>query len=505
MNVFQHFSQIILTFRPFVIKYATLKRQGERRSIVLSHEEYPMNLDDKLFALLPTSLIVWLLFLPLLSSPFYEQINYYLQLSLEKSHTGKLILAGFILVLVFTFSEIVIFLISFSIGQAVHYWTNKWIGILVTSTIILLSYSFLIIVLDYKASFATPFLVTFIYIIVLLRLKIYKVKFRYQALLLFQLLILFQWLEINPAMHPFGFGKSDTARAIIDASYIMDSSHILQLTSTLVTIPFLISVLVTFILIEMNILRAQELEKSKMREEELQHMRLEAIESRVYEEINNLVHDLKTPLTTISGLNSLIEMQNQGNKGLEYSKRIEQAVGQLNMMVSEILSEDVRRPIKLSRMLNYTRAHLVEEQLKTKIQFINHHPDEIIYVNQIRITRLLINLIENAVHATRNIKDGKVIVELECKRAFSKGEKVDGVMIRISDNGYGMDGKQLERIWDVKYSSKGSSGLGLPFVRKIVRSHGGWIKAESKVGRETTFTLFIPRGSESADDKNTNY
>lgn len=461
---------------------------------MIAFNKEPIQLGHKWFSILPTFLVLWLLLLPLISPPFYETIDHYLQLSIETNHAGKLILAAMILVLVYTFSEIIIFMLAFSIGQAIFYQTNKWISILTTGIIIFLSYVFLMIVMDYRFALSTPFIVTVVYMVVLLRLNIYKVKFKFQSLFLFQLLLLTQWLEINPAMHQYGFGKSDTAKDIILASYDMNVSHILQLISLLVTIPFFFSTVVTYILIKVNILRVQELEKSKIREKELQDMRIEALESRANEELNHLVHDLKTPLTTISGLNSLLEMSSDSEKEKEYSRRIEQSVGQLNTMISEILSEDVKKPIKIDRLLNYTRANLIEEKLQAKIEFINHDPDEVIYVNRIRLTRSLINLLENALHATEDMPNGKIRVQLQMANAYTQGEKVEGVLIQISDNGNGIAAKELERIWDIKYSTKGSSGLGLPFVRKVVKSHGGWIKAENRVGRETMFTLFIPRG-----------
>ncbi|MHA6253123.1 sensor histidine kinase [Oceanobacillus sp. CAU 1775] len=452
--------------------------------------------DHKWFAILPTLLILWLLLLPFISLPFYETINHYLQLSLESNHAGKLIVAAFILIIVFTVSEMAIFLLSFSIGRVVYQRKNIWLSFVVTALIIFISFAFLTITMDYRANFSTPFIITVIYMIILFGQKIYEVKFRYQALLLFQLLFLVQWLEISPAMHNFGFGKSDTALRIVEASYTLEMSHLMQIICLLMALPFLFSVFVTFTLIKVNTLRIQELEKSRQREGELQHMRLDAIESRTTEEMQNLVHDLKTPLTTISGLTSLIDMSVNDKKGKEYTERIERAVEQLNTMISEILSEDVRKPVELSQLLNYTRAHLVEEQLKSKLEFINHHPNDIIYVNRIRVARLLVNLIENALHATEHKADGKVLIELEYTRAYSQGEKVDGVKIYVRDNGYGIAPEKIDRIWNVKYSLKGSSGLGLPFVRKVVKLHGGWIKAESIFGEGTVFTLFLPYGSD---------
>lgn len=67
------------------------------------------------------------------------------------------------------------------------------------------------------------------------------------------------------------------------------------------------------------------------------------------------------------------------------------------------------------------------------------------------------------------------------------------IVLRVIDNGCGMDETTLEKMWHAFFSRKpGGSGLGLPTVRKIVESHGGTVSCESAVGQGTRFTIRLP-------------
>jgi PAS domain S-box-containing protein len=103
-----------------------------------------------------------------------------------------------------------------------------------------------------------------------------------------------------------------------------------------------------------------------------------------------------------------------------------------------------------------------------------------------QITRVLVNLLDNAV---RYSPPGRDII-LKTKR---EGEDV---AFSVSDSGTGIPADYLERIFDrfvqVPGSSRGGSGLGLSIAQTIVKAHGGAITAESTLGKGSTFLFHLP-------------
>lgn len=449
---------------------------------------------------LPILLITWLLCLSFMVGPFLDIVNYYVNKGLILDDKGKLILAGFILVLIYTHAEFFIYLTVFSIAQRVLYHYGKWASIWTILFLIGISFTFLIITTDYTGRLASPIILTIMYTILFFRMNIYEVKFRYQAIFLFQLTLAIQWFEISPTMRLVGFGKTISGQSIIDAAFQLQGDHILQYISILISMPFIFSVAVTAILFHINVLRMKELALSQQREVELQEMKIDVMESRASQEMHSLVHDLKTPLTTIQGLISLMQMQLKNKdstaKANEYTSRIEQSIQHLNAMISEILYEDAKRTITIKALINYTRANLVEEKLKQEVNFTVENGDETIVINRVRIVRVLINLIQNAAEATAHKDDGVINIHISITKAYTHGEKREGALITVNDNGDGISEENMMRVWDVRYSTKGSSGLGLAFVKKVVNSHDGWIKIDSKQNEGTTFTMFLPKGSD---------
>ena len=105
-----------------------------------------------------------------------------------------------------------------------------------------------------------------------------------------------------------------------------------------------------------------------------------------------------------------------------------------------------------------------------------------------KLEQVLLNLIINASQAIEN-GDGKVGIET----LFEK--KSNEVLIKIADNGNGMDEKTLKNIFDPFYTTKrnkGGTGLGLSISYGIIKEHNGTISVDSKINEGTTFTIRIP-------------
>jgi len=100
------------------------------------------------------------------------------------------------------------------------------------------------------------------------------------------------------------------------------------------------------------------------------------------------------------------------------------------------------------------------------------------------LKQALLNLLINAVEA---MTDGG---ELLVRVAAGRGD----ALLEVIDTGPGLQSDDLERIFDVYYSTKsGGSGLGLATTRRIVREHDGTIRVESEPGKGTRFVISLPR------------
>ena len=128
--------------------------------------------------------------------------------------------------------------------------------------------------------------------------------------------------------------------------------------------------------------------------------------------------------------------------------------------------------------------------------------DLYVNANRIRFDRMLINLLENAYYALTDHKKG--VIRLEADRVYLQGNgkilspaevKNAGtpyVRFLVSDNGRGMDEKTVASIFQRGFSTRGSSGLGLVFVKEVVETHGGLVQVDSHPQTGTTFTILIP-------------
>jgi signal transduction histidine kinase len=104
------------------------------------------------------------------------------------------------------------------------------------------------------------------------------------------------------------------------------------------------------------------------------------------------------------------------------------------------------------------------------------------------IHRAILNIVTNAIDAAEGVEGARVSV--------STGWDPDSAVARVtvSDNGVGIDEDDVDSIFQVFASSKGSrgTGLGLPVSQKIVREHGGKIVVTSAPGRGSMFTVELP-------------
>jgi len=104
-------------------------------------------------------------------------------------------------------------------------------------------------------------------------------------------------------------------------------------------------------------------------------------------------------------------------------------------------------------------------------------------IDPTQMQQVLVNLIKNAMQAMTT--GGTLMLQT--------GESGDGIWVSVSDTGGGIPQEQINRIFEPFYTTKKKgTGLGLMIVQRIVRLHGGKIELESRVGRGTTFRIWLP-------------
>lgn len=213
---------------------------------------------------------------------------------------------------------------------------------------------------------------------------------------------------------------------------------------------------------------------------------------------SNVTHELKTPLTIISGFAELLKSGNvEEEKIKEFGGIIYKQSTNLQRLIDDLL--------KISK-LEANDAVIIEEmsldelgdevcddlaiEIKNKnLNLVKDFDRVKAKVNGEMIKEAMMNLLTNAIKYNR---DGG---EIEFKIA-----KEDGfALVQISDNGIGIEEELLDRIFERFYvvdhsrSKKiSSTGLGLSIVKHIVEAHGGRIEVTSEIGKGSTFTIYLP-------------
>lgn len=219
--------------------------------------------------------------------------------------------------------------------------------------------------------------------------------------------------------------------------------------------------------------------------------------------LGNVSHELKTPLFTVQGYISTLLDGAMEDKVIrkKYLKRAEKGVERLIYIVEDL---DMITKLEVGDLdLNYSEFDIVEliqnvfdllemkaDKKKITLAFENYHIlPNFVNADKDRIQQIIENLIVNS------IKYGKTNGTTEVAVVNLTKEKV---LVRISDNGEGIEKQNIPRLFERFYRvnksgarSEGGSGLGLAIVKHIIEAHKEKIYVESEfgVGSEFSFTL----------------
>lgn len=323
--------------------------------------------------------------------------------------------------------------------------------------------------------------------ILFLELFIPKQRYYYTTVFILLIFVLGSvlWLNVIPSLSKYSFGTEEIAISLkIADRYLTDSQLSTTLFYVFFSLFFIISIIFTILVFLYNkqILTLNKYQNQAM---ELEQTRLALVESKVYQEIHTLVHDLKTPLATIEGLISLMQLKYQDSAAAiskDYFNRLENSLHRMNEMISEILYEDIKNDIPVQNLLDYVLSHipLNNQNIDLLVDVEENLPE--ITINKIRFARAISNIIENSIVSLKG-QEGKIEIVAQ--------QDKDGVIVTILDNGPGIDEAYLRDIWREGFSKKNSTGLGLSFVKRVIRNHGAEINVTSRQGYTETI-IFIP-------------
>lgn len=303
-----------------------------------------------------------------------------------------------------------------------------------------------------------------------------------------QVFLASQLLAFAPLLSPLGFGLSDVAMDVHTvAAYLGRHGLLDALGSALAATLYLSAALGSGLMDAESRSAAAEAERAA-KEAELEAIRAKVMQNRLYLEINALAHDLKTPLVTIGGLNSLLLLSKDQGKLTEYCERIRSVVDAMTETIGSFLYAERRQGMSATELLDYVRAQLPIDEPETHISFVVAEGVPPLSINRVRVARALANLVDNALAAPRAGPGKRVHVQA--------GPSEGGLAITIRDDGQGIAPEDLERVWQIGHSTKASSGLGLPLAKQLVEENGGRIGLSSRPGEGTEVSIWLPSDTE---------
>jgi integral membrane sensor signal transduction histidine kinase len=228
-------------------------------------------------------------------------------------------------------------------------------------------------------------------------------------------------------------------------------------------------------------------------------------EDAARELVSNISHDLKTPLTAIRGyVEGILDgVASSPQKTRDYLNTIYNKTNDMTSLIDELLyySQVAEKYMSYKYEKIYVKdffdeyvkdLYLELETIKIKFEYIvNVGRNTVIDMDKEQIKRALNNIVSNAV---------KYMDKEEPEIHFRVTETSDAINIQTSDNGRGIDEKDLPHIFERFYRSDvsrntklGGSGIGLSIVKKVIENHEGSVVAMSKPGVGTEVSIELKK------------
>ena len=220
--------------------------------------------------------------------------------------------------------------------------------------------------------------------------------------------------------------------------------------------------------------------------------------------MNNITHELKTPISTISLASQMLadkSISNQHKNMDNLAKIVLDESNRLRTLVDKVLEISLFEKSKIK--LNPTKQDIHDlldnmsenyslriDNAKGRIEKDYKAVSSYAKIDEIHFPNAISNLLDNAIKYSK----GPPIIKI------GTYNDNDGICITVADNGIGMSKDNLKRIYDRFYRIPSGDvhdvkgyGLGLSYLKMVVEEHNGDIKVESQLNKGTKFTIFIPQ------------
>lgn len=227
-------------------------------------------------------------------------------------------------------------------------------------------------------------------------------------------------------------------------------------------------------------------EQQKMKSKMLHSERLAAVGRAVA----HVAHEIKNPLMIIGGFSSQIKSNLENEKDRHKLDMVLEEVARLERMVADLgdLTREyklVKRPAHLNSVIKDVIQIMTGACDQERYIFNNHLSEEVdeIECDPDKLKQVFINIISNGMDAMQS--GGAISISTEIIS--------NGVEIRITDEGLGIDQDKLQNLFVPFYTTRNHGwGLGLPISYKLIEAHNGDIWAVSSPGKGTTFVIQLP-------------
>ena len=240
---------------------------------------------------------------------------------------------------------------------------------------------------------------------------------------------------------------------------------------------------------------SEELElKVEERTKELKEAQDQLIQSEKLSIIGKLAasvaHEVKNPLATISLIVQHLESKYADNYTIEKLKAIQRNINHIDKTIYGLLNFshpsrsnfDYHNVNEILDRVGSFLENLLPENIKIIKKYDSKLPQG--WFDSACLEQVFLNLISNAIQA---MKDGG---ELYITTSFDSIRK--GIIIKFEDTGAGIPEGNLKKIFNPFFTTyKEGTGLGLSICQNIINEHKGNISVESKLGKGTTFTIFL--------------